>query len=213
VLPSASKVAYELSSDHALPKVSTIDVLEGENGSKIPSRLLYNAIDGKGIAYGDEITTNLIPDAIEGFKLLLLDREDVPLNIATSPFYLRAQQLADAHEKKSYTIAADYLSLLWQWAMSEVEKEVSLGKCPIYIVLTVPGNWTDYAIARTRKAAELAGIAKNWKGHRIHLSLRTEPETAALAMLKTKALCGMENPNAGDVAMIVDLGELTIAGY
>lgn len=85
-------------------------------------------------------------------------------------------------DKKAHEVVADYLKLLWEYTLDDIQKFHPTFReiFALRVVLTVPAMWSPAAKDKTLQAAQLAGMPAPIK-------LVTEPEAAALATLKDKA--------------------------
>ncbi|KAL1614555.1 hypothetical protein SLS56_012063 [Neofusicoccum ribis] len=86
-------------------------------------------------------------------------------------------------KRSAEDIAGDYLRVLWNYTTEDIRRHQGDGWKSIYsfrVVLTVPAIWSAVAKERTLRAAKSAGIPGD-------IILVTEPEAAALAVLKDKA--------------------------
>jgi hypothetical protein len=146
----------------------------------------------------------------EGIKLLLLRDEDVTDDVRNAQFYHEARRTIDRLEKTAIEVCADFLGWLFRWGMEKIEGEHGPPTSPIYLVITIPGNWKDYTRQCIFKAAELAGITNDWKGQPVHLQTRTEPETAAMALLKGWTARQLRELDKGDIITVLDLGKSDI---
>lgn len=82
-------------------------------------------------------------------------------------------------------VAAAYLSKLYDHTMEVLRRRHTaniLEVTPIDFWFTVPANWQEDAIDATRTAAEVAGFGSRFGDQ---LSIITEPEAAAIAVLST----------------------------
>ncbi len=114
------------------------------------------------------------------------------------------QQL-EALNKAPEEVAAEYLSLIWQYAKEDIRKVRGDDWESIYAVkaiLTVPAIWSEAAKSRTLRIAKKAGIPDN-------VSLVSEPEAAALAILRERKEEG-EALQAGDCFVVCDAGGGTV---
>lgn len=114
------------------------------------------------------------------------------------------KQLA-ALNKTPEDVAADYLQLIWNYAKEDIRKVRGNDWTDIYTVravLTVPAIWSPSAKDKTLKIAQKAGLPDN-------VSLVSEPEAAALAVLREKRDDG-ERLEVGDCFVVCDAGGGTV---
>jgi hypothetical protein len=84
-------------------------------------------------------------------------------------------------------VVADYLKLLWTYAVENIEKRLSteaVAGMAFKIVITVPAVWDHGAQNAMKKAATKAGLLKNRPAGKTTLTFVSEPEAAALATLR-----------------------------
>lgn len=111
----------------------------------------------------------------------------------------------EALNKAPEDVSVDYLSKLWQYTKDKISKVRGEDWIDIYTVravLTVPAIWSDSAKDRTLRIAKRAGIPDN-------VSLVSEPEAAALAVLREKKEEG-EPLRIGDCFVVCDAGGGTV---
>ena len=147
------------------------------NQDKVPSAISYDA-SGKVTKWGYKV--NLSDDSLRWFKILL-----DPLHK-----YFRetqhVQEVAARIERMGKTpedIVADFLKCIWDYSLEHLKRKKGDDFREVYtvkVVLTVPAVWSDMAKDRTLRAAVRAGIPVGSK-------LVTEPEAAALALLKQRS--------------------------
>ena len=83
--------------------------------------------------------------------------------------------------KSAEDVVSDYLKCFWDHTVQTLRrKHEELTQYTWQVVLTVPAVWSPSARDKTLKAAIKAGMPED-------LQLVTEPETAALAVLKDKS--------------------------
>lgn len=134
--------------------------------------------------------TPLDKEAIEWFKLLLLENKDVPAYVRECPYYESAVRAVQDCRQDIVTIVAQYLRCLWRHTLASIQRSLGtelLEKCDLQVVLTVPAIWPLYAQHRMRKAAKAAGIdgdRDNHRGQKTTIQIISEPEAAVLATLK-----------------------------
>ena len=114
-------------------------------------------------------------------------------------------QRLEALSKVPEDAAADYLSLVWRYAKEHIRKVRGDNWETIYavkVVITVPAIWSEDAKNRTLRIANKAGIPDS-------VSLVSEPEAAALAVLKERRDEG-EALQVGDCFVVCDAGGGTV---
>ncbi|KAL8668801.1 MAG: hypothetical protein Q9168_006582 [Polycauliona sp. 1 TL-2023] len=142
---------------------------------KVPSSISY--IDGKPQKWG--YTVGLTDESFKWIKILL---EENHKYITTVETVKDSNQLLKKVDKKAHEVVADYLKLLWEYTLDDIQKFHPTFReiFALRIVLTVPAMWSPAAKDKTLQAALLAGMPSP-------IRLVTEPEAAALATLKDKA--------------------------
>jgi hypothetical protein len=198
------------------------DCIEFQNvdKGKAPSRIAYgqincnrpaNALEGTDSVkvnwgYGVEDT-----NAAEWFKFLLPDEEDQACEAKHSPQIEKARQLLRQAGKTPIQVVADYLRLLWNHAISNIEKdfgEVAVNGLQLHVVCTVPAVWTTRTINRMRQAAKDAGTLNDRLAGTTTLSFVSEPEAAALATLEDLRV--RPNFKKDDIFVVCDAGGGTV---
>jgi hypothetical protein len=162
--------------------------------------------DDGTISWGYNVPLNV--DAVEWFKLLLLNDEDMKDHIRTSPQIMRAKEQLRRLNKTPVEAVTDYLRLLWEHVLACVTKElgqVSVKRTPFHVVLTVPAIWKSYASAKMREAARRAGITADRECGATTLKFITEPESAARATLADMGGRRIHVED-GDAITVVDCG-------
>ncbi|KAF8440747.1 hypothetical protein BGX38DRAFT_1096977 [Terfezia claveryi] len=104
--------------------------------------------------------------------------------------------------KSAEDVVADFLKCFWDHTVNTLRrKHEELTQYTWQVVLTVPAVWSPSARDKTLKAAIKAGMPED-------LQLVTEPETAALAVLKDKS--EEDTIDIGDAFVICDAGGGTV---
>jgi hypothetical protein len=150
-------------------------------------------------------------EAVEWFKLLLLDDSDMDPKQRRSPQIIKAKQLLQNAGKTPVQAIADYLRLLWKHAITNIERsfgEAAVEGLPIRVVCTVPAVWTTEAVGKMRKAAKEAGIMDYRLAGETTLDFVSEPEAAALATFDD--LKSRPNFQEGDSFVVCDAGGGTV---
>ncbi|KAF2870470.1 hypothetical protein BDV95DRAFT_607638 [Massariosphaeria phaeospora] len=166
------------------------------NSDKVPTKISYQ--DGKPYNWGYAVDFKE-----ESWIKLLLD----PKNKIgrTAEAVLTSNKLLGSLNKSAEEVAADYLRLVWEYTKSDIQKVRGDNWASIYTlraVLTVPAIWSPIAKEKTLKIARMAGLPDT-------LSLVTEPEAAALAVLKEKNEED-ESLKIGDCFVVCDAGGGTV---
>ena len=117
-------------------------------------------------------------------KLLL----EPTLNLGSSDVIDLAeiQRLLEETHRTAIEVASDYVRCLWEHVKAQIIKDHGLATFDFAdksIVFTVPAEWTPAAKDNTYKVAVGAGlVSADYK-----LFMVTEPEAAAIAVLKDRA--------------------------
>ncbi|KLO96325.1 related to hsp70 protein [Fusarium fujikuroi] len=174
---------------------------------KAPTQLLYD--EKKGTSWGYSIPAS--KDALKWFKLLLLDREDVPIMVSKSSQMRCAQKLLDKTKKDPVEVIACYLRKIWNHAIDSIQRAVGaelLQKSPFHVVITLPAIWPPYAQQRMKQAAKTSGILDARPCGETKLRFISEPEAAALATIKD--LSKRSTMKIEDTMVICDAGGGTV---
>lgn len=184
----------------------SIEFASADKG-KAPTKISYgNGYEQMTWGYG--VADN---EAVEWFKLLLLDDADMDPKQRRSPQITKAKQLLQNAGKTPVQAVADYLRLLWKHAVMNIKRsfgEATVEGLPIRVVCTVPAVWTTNAVSRMREAAQESGILDYRPAGETTLDFVSEPEAAALATfddLKTRP-----NFRQGDCFVVCDAGGGTV---
>lgn len=144
----------------------------------MPSVLSYNsqgAISNWG--YGVESADQAIK-----WAKILLQPEAHYANAENTPVAATAAILVKLG-KTAVDVVADFLRLVWNFTREDISKKEGADWEQIYnvrCVLTVPAMWTPAGKENTLQAAKRAGLPSQ-------ITLVTEPEAAALVILKHRA--------------------------
>ncbi|KAF2463866.1 uncharacterized protein BDR25DRAFT_272389 [Lindgomyces ingoldianus] len=177
--------------------VSDAGVAEN-SGANTPKEILW------GYGMGDA-------ESVKWFKLLLLDEEDMEDAQRNSVQIKRARELLRHADKTPIQAVADYLRLLWNHALTNINKDfgkVAVDGTPFRVVLTVPAVWTTKAKDRMTKAAKRAGILDVRLAGETVLNFVSEPEAAALATFQD--LKARPNFQTRDTFVVCDAGGGTV---
>jgi molecular chaperone DnaK (HSP70) len=143
----------------------------------VPTTIAYK--NGKPHTWG--YSTRLKEESFRWIKILL-DPSSKIKHVA-EPVVTSAKLLGPLN-KTAEDVAADYLRLLWTYFQDHIrrrEGENWADKYELRAVLTVPAIWTAKAKDVTLRIAKQAGLPRN-------LMLVTEPEAAALAVLRDRGV-------------------------
>jgi hypothetical protein len=166
---------------------------------KVPSKITY-LNSGKPSKWGFDVDHR--EQSLSWFKLLLDEKNKVVRGSDKVKSTLRElERLGKAPED----VAAEYLSLVWQYAKEDIRKTHGDDWETIYSVraiLTVPAIWSESGKSRTLSIAKRAGIPGN-------VTLVSEPEAAALAVLRERKDEG-ELLRIGDCFVVCDAGGGTV---
>lgn len=181
---------------------------------KAPTRISYapsvhSGEDSSHITWGYGVGDN--DEAVEWFKLLLLDELDMDDKQRNSAQIKKARNLLRKAGKTPVQAVADYLRLLWTHAISNIEKdygEAAVEGLPFQVVCTVPAVWTTKAVSQMREAAKHARILDRRLAGETTLSFVSEPEAAALATFDD--FKNRPNFQTGDSFVVCDAGGGTV---
>lgn len=146
------------------------------NAEKVPTVLSYKNGQPNNWGYCVELAEK---DSFKWFKILL--DPDHKLRNKAEPV-VASSSLLRSLNKSAEDIAADYLRFIWEYTRDDIRRMKGDNWESMYnlkVVLTVPAIWSPAAKDRTEKVASMAGLPKN-------ISLVSEPEAAALAVMKEK---------------------------
>ncbi|KAI1809249.1 hypothetical protein GGS20DRAFT_596836 [Poronia punctata] len=183
--------------------------------AKVPSRLAYSkkrTFLSKPVvtSWGQQAFND--KKAISWFKLLLLEKNDLPTHLENSGHLAMARKLLNETRESVITIIADYLSEVWKHVVDRIEKSRSQQFArthPYHIVVTVPAIWQDYAIKKMEMALHQAGIlAPRPQAGPTTWSFISEPEAAAIAAIEGHNK--YETLRVGQTFVIADLGGGTV---
>jgi len=116
-------------------------------------------------------------------------------------------------DKEPVDVASDYLQKLWEHATRVIKSKIGealFDSLQIKVVLTVPAIWDHQGQDMTRRAADRAGITK---GENTTLKLVSEPEAAALAVLKDNRslkVCAFMKTIALFIANAISIRQVTL---
>ncbi len=125
-------------------------------------------------------------EQVKWFKLLLVDDKDLPDDVRKSSRIKEARDYLKKHNKTAIEITALFLRHLWNHSIQRITDTVSrrlINFSKFHIVITLPAIWPEYARARMREAAGLAGMLGERIAGETQLTFISEPEAAAMATL------------------------------
>lgn len=153
---------------------------------QVPSRIAYHP----RMTWGYDIEPG---QSAYCWTKLLLDK-DAPMtdhdDEGLRGLYGKGFKSTEGSSKSAGDIVTDYLGMLYNRIMSELERKISksiLNFTPIKFWFTYPALWSLKAQNSTRKAAKKAGFGSR-VGDEIHLI--KEPEAAAIACLNMQVSSG-----------------------
>ncbi|KAL3964035.1 hypothetical protein ACCO45_001039 [Purpureocillium lilacinum] len=167
---------------------------------KVPTALTCDKTTAEVITWGYDVSPT--KPTIRWFKLLLLDYKDVPEYVRQSSQFQEVQAHQATLNIDPVDVTAAFLKHLWDHSVEVITRELGdelVNKSKFHIVITVPAIWPAYAHDRMRKAAQKAGLTAARGRGETKLSLISEPEAAALAVLSGKS----KDSTVGDT--LVDL--------
>ncbi|KAH8725385.1 hypothetical protein GQ44DRAFT_826515 [Phaeosphaeriaceae sp. PMI808] len=209
-----SGVCWTWSGD--LERVHTIQSWDDVGSAKVPTRMQYK--DDNSTAWGFEAENTAT--TFDWFKLIL-DYENLPLETQTSQ---RVQQAYNKLKewpryrgnpiKSAMRVSVDYIQRIWRHAVNtilEEEGQTWAHGMPCKVIITRPAIWSQKASLRTRNIAEKAIKQHNSPFESIDISMVSEPEAAAQAVLQAPTIArrpDLTRPN--DIYLICDAGGGTV---
>ncbi|KAL9641362.1 MAG: hypothetical protein Q9204_000057 [Flavoplaca sp. TL-2023a] len=179
---------------------ATSSGIQGRSSDKVPTEIQY-AADGS-FKWGFEISEG---ERSKWFNLLLDPDSSSNIDIGQAKYYADPQAAPPGYNQEPEDIVKDYLSALRRHIQAVLyqmlPQSVALST-PVKYVLTVPAMWSDIAIDRTRRCAELAGM-----GASTSLNIVSEPEAAAIWALQEVPPGSIE---IGDSFIVCDAGGGTV---
>ncbi|KAL2694137.1 hypothetical protein Neosp_000709 [[Neocosmospora] mangrovei] len=152
---------------------------------KVPSAVLYNQMVAGDFDWG--YAAPIGEDVLRWFKLLLVDENDLPFKIRTSPHVMTARALIRQLKKTPVEVIGDYLGALWKHSRENIMRAVGQRVFKIarlHFVVTLPAIWPHYARTRMEEALRLAEIRDHRPAGETIVDFISEPEAAALACLE-----------------------------
>lgn len=147
------------------------------NYDKVPTAIVYNS--GKVKNWGYEVGIG-DSNAFRWIKIML-DPSHKYFN--ETPNVKKMLTSLDRLEKTVDDVVTDYLRCIWDHTIAHLKRKKGDNFQELYtlnVVLTVPAVWSALAKDRTLRAAKKAGLPINSR-------MVTEPEAAALAVLRQKS--------------------------
>ncbi|UNI14703.1 hypothetical protein JDV02_001305 [Purpureocillium takamizusanense] len=182
------------------------------NTEKVPTALSYNE-NGQVEAWGYDALRQA--QEVRWFKLLLLEEKDVPSYVRRSAHFREAREYQYEQNQEPIDMVAAFLRRLWEHSLSLIIRELgndSVERSKFHIVITVPAIWQPYAQERMRQAAQKAGLLTKRECGDTQLSLLSEPEAAALAVVSrlskksTVEASDRQIEPVGDTLVVCDAG-------
>lgn len=148
------------------------------NQDKVPSAIAYDQA-GNVSKWGYKVGIN----DTESFRWIkiMLDPSNKYFN--ETPHIKEMLARMKAMGTSAEDVVTDYLTCLWEYTIDHLKRKKGSDFEELYtlkVVLTVPAVWSPLAKDRTLRAAKRAGMP-------VGSQLVTEPEAAALALLKQKS--------------------------
>lgn len=206
-----SGVCWTWSGD--LKNVRTIQSWAGD--VKVPTKIQYKSNE---VVWGSEAEDSAT--TFSWFKLML-DYEHLPPAIKTSQRVQETREkLKDWSMRRSNPIKSaskvtqDYLEQLWLYAVKTIhehEGQTWARGMPCKVVITRPAIWSQKASSRTRQAAEKAIMPHRGPFESVDISMISEPEAAAQAVLQAPTVAQRRDlTKANDIFVICDAGGGTL---
>ncbi|KAK0707694.1 hypothetical protein B0H67DRAFT_685958 [Lasiosphaeris hirsuta] len=169
------------------------------NSDKTPTLISYE--NGAPNKWGFQADSS---EARRWFKLLL------------DPDHKYAKELVEMAEQhkegedglnSAEDATANFLRELWFFSLDEIQERIPGGRSEDYsikVILAVPAIWGQAAKENIKRLARQAGISEE-----IPISIVSEPEAAALAVIHDKTMAG-ERLEKGDIFVVCDAGGGTV---
>ncbi|KAI8157119.1 hypothetical protein KHU50_009633 [Colletotrichum sp. SAR 10_65] len=177
---------------------------------KTPTTMSFRGKRGE-VTWGYGLAPDGKQEPLKWFKLLLVDDDDLPTSVRESSQIAAAQRLVKSANKDPVEVIGCYLRHLWNHAIECIAKSGGadlVTMCKFHVVITLPAIWPEYAKQRMQRAAEDAGMLKERPAGATTLSFITEPEAAALAMMRDQGR--RPNIQVGDHIVVCDAGGGTV---
>ncbi|KAF4865017.1 Heat shock 70 kDa protein 12A [Colletotrichum siamense] len=186
---------------------------------KTPTMMIYSGKRGE-VSWGYGLAPDGKQEPLKWFKLLLVDDGDLPISIRESSQIAAARRLVKDANKDPVEVIGCYLRHLWNHAIECIAKSGGtdlVTMCKFHVVITLPAIWPEYAKQRMQRAVENAGMLKERPAGTTTLSFITEPEAAALAMMRDQgrrpniqACASRGCLSVGDHIVVCDAGGGTV---
>lgn len=173
------------------------------SSDKVPTIITYE--NGKPPRWGFAVDPVKKEDCVRWIKLLLDPKHTESTYGPPPEALINSSNLLQTLHKTADEVAADYLGMLWEYTKEDIRKQRGDKWESIYtvkVVLTVPAIWDPAAQHKTMTIARRAGLPHD-------ISIVTEPEAAALGVLKEKSE-NDEPLEKGDCFVVCDAGGGTV---
>jgi len=148
------------------------------NQDKVPSAIAYDE-EGEVSKWGYKVGIN----DTESFRWIKIMLDPSSKYFTEAPHIKEMLARMNSMGKSAEDIVTDYLTCLWKYTIDHLKRKKGNDFRELYtlkVVLTVPAVWSPLAKDKTLRAAKRAGMP-------VGSQLVTEPEAAALALLKQKS--------------------------
>lgn len=172
----------------AMDQVYPINTWDNIESPKVPTRIQY--VDDQPVAWGFEATDSLT--TFEWFKLLL-DYENLSPSVKTSQHVQRTLERLEGWSgyrgnpvKAAMKVSKHYLARLWRHGIQMIQDQYGqtwADGASCKVVITRPAIWSQKASDRTRRVAEKAIHSDYSPFASVSISMISEPEAAAQAVL------------------------------
>ncbi|KAI8671215.1 hypothetical protein NCS57_00595700 [Fusarium keratoplasticum] len=156
-----------------------------QDKEKVPSAVFYDQMTAGESSWGYAVPIG--EGVLRWFKLLLVDENDLPSEIRSSPHVATARALIKQLKKTPVEVIGDYLGELWKHSRENIMRAVGQRVFKIsrlHFVVTLPAIWPHYARTRMEEALVRAGIREARPAGETIVDFISEPEAAALACLE-----------------------------
>ncbi|KAI4154754.1 MAG: hypothetical protein LQ340_001469 [Diploschistes diacapsis] len=169
---------------------------EGQSSDKVPTELRY---EGQDVKWGFQILES--QQRHQFFKLELDESKYYKASNAVVGL-VDHRELPPGYDITPERVISDFLEVLRKHAEQILRNKIptsALTNIPVEYLMTVPAIWSDNAKAKTKAAAQRAGMGK------VHMV--AEPEAAAVFALHSLS---PHNLKVSDTFMLVDAGGGTV---
>ncbi|KAM0359209.1 hypothetical protein ACHAP4_004113 [Fusarium culmorum] len=177
------------------------------DAQKVPTQLCYSS--DRDTSWGYSIPAG--EDTLKWFKLLILDEEDIPTDIANSSQLQHTRKLLETMKKDPVDAIGCFLRYIWNHAISCIARSIGrelLQKSRFHVVLTIPAVWPPYTRQRMMQAVRASGILNPRDCGNTTVRFISEPEAAALSTMWD--VSDTSTVKAGDTMVICDAGGGTV---